>query len=522
MEHFSMRGRFVLVAGSASPSCKLEQLRKAHEFVRFFTRHVLEAGAGVVVFASSEPTHTQDQLVPLVFDWTVLGEVNAYLRSNGGAVRQCARIVTSNKAMTIKLDDPQRALISRLSALQAADIAFIADDLHTGGNIGDKQVEWAHAMVVVSGGKGVADRAAKLRRKAAPIVALDIDLGSTASDGLGGVGLHRRCLTAPTEFLPHTGSRLPGIIPSMSLMTRSAEPSQVASIVTSLLTAEFNAQNAARPIDVLLLTALPVELNAAQRALGLQATSIPQRTRTGTLYWVVDIASTSSARTLRVGLSCFGSAGNVGAAATTTELMSSLSPRFVLMVGIAAGIRGKCKLGDVVLSDRLVAYEPSSVESHEEGTTQRHRPDIARLDHATEQCVAAYVSSGQALTERVTQLRAALGGSPPQGCDEREVAMELVVRAATIASGEMLLRSPVKFLELQEIHGKIEVVEMEGVGVFSACRIGSQPCIVVRGISDHGDNRKDDRFHGVAAKGAAVVAVDFIRNGLRLLPTPGS
>jgi len=48
-----------------------------------------------------------------------------------------------------------------------------------------------------------------------------------------------------------------------------------------------------------------------------------------------------------------------------------------------------------------------------------------------------------------------------------------------------------------------------------------QPCIVVRGISDHGDNRKDDRFHGVAAKGAAVVAVDFIRNGLRLLPTPG-
>lgn len=515
MEHFPMRGQFVLVAGSASHSCKFEQLRKTHEFVRSFTRHVLEAGGGVVVFASSEPTHPQDQKVPLVFDWTVLGEVDAYLKTNGGAVRRCVRIVTSNKAMTTKWQGAQHALIGRLSARQAVEIAFVADDLHTGGNIGDKQVEWAHAMIAVSGGKGVADRAAKLGRNGAPIVALDIDLGSSASDGTGGVGLHRRCLSAPTEFLPLTGSRLLNIIPSMSLQANN-EPSEVARLVTDLLAVELGAQDAARPIEVLVLTALPLELSAAREALGLQETASPRQTPVGTLCWVADVPSTGSGRTLRVGLSCFGGAGNIDAAATTTELLACLKPRFVVMLGIAAGIRGKCKMGEVFFADRLVAYEPSAIEENGGGTTQTHRPDIYRIDHPTEQCVAAYLSPGAALAERVTELRAALRGDPPKGCDEREVAVNLAVRFATFASGEKLLRSAGTFLDLRKIHGKVEVVEMEGVGVFAACRHAGQPCLVIRGISDHGDNRKDDRFHDVAAKGAAVVAVDFIRNGLRL------
>jgi nucleoside phosphorylase len=516
MQHFPLHERFVLIAGSANASCKLEHLLRAHDFVRSLTRRLLEQGSGVVVFASSEPTHDQDPQVPLLFDWTVLREVASFLKSSGREVRKCVRVVTSNKAMASKLNALQREQLRRLSEARAADIAFIEEDIHTGGNIGDRQVELSHALVVISGGKGVTDRAAKFRRKSRPVVALDLDLGSIANDGPGGVELYRRCLSAPTDFLPRTGSQLPSIAPSMSLVGVAANPSRVAEIVADLLSSELDAQDAARPIDVLVLTALPVELTAMQEAIGLQDTAQPQQTKAGTLYWASDVGSKSSGCLIRSAIACFGTAGNVDAAAMSTELLSSISPRFVLMVGIAAGFRDRCRLGDVVLLDRLVAYEPSSVEDRDGVAAQTHRPDISRLDHATTQCVAAYVAAGKSLTDRVTPLRAAIGGAPPQDSDSRQVAMEMSVRTATIASGEKLLRSPSTFRGLRELHGKVEVVEMEGVGVSAACRILGKPFMVIRGISDHGDEKKDDRFHAIAAKGAAVVAVDFIRHGLRL------
>jgi len=68
------------------------------------------------------------------------------------------------------------------------------------------------------------------------------------------------------------------------------------------------------------------------------------------------------------------------------------------------------------------------------------------------------------------------------------------------------------------VHGKIEVGEMEGAGVATACFRAGVPHVIVRGISDYGDSAKGDDFHGRAAKAAAIVAVDFVRNGLAARP----
>jgi hypothetical protein len=87
----------------------------------------------------------------------------------------------------------------------------------------------------------------------------------------------------------------------------------------------------------------------------------------------------------------------------------------------------------------------------------------------------------------------------------------------TIASGDKLLRDPNKLLELRrDIHGKIEVGEMEAAGLVEACRIAGTPWLVIRGISDFGDSFKDDRFHTLASQTAATVMVDFLQYGLDL------
>ena len=39
------------------------------------------------------------------------------------------------------------------------------------------------------------------------------------------------------------------------------------------------------------------------------------------------------------------------AALTSLKLISAFRPRYIAMIGIAAGIRGRCQLGDIVVAD---------------------------------------------------------------------------------------------------------------------------------------------------------------------------
>ena len=85
--------------------------------------------------------------------------------------------------------------------------------------------------------------------------------------------------------------------------------------------------------------------------------------------------------------------------------------------------------------------------------------------------------------------------------------------ASTIASGGKLLRDAEKFRALRELHGTTEVAEMEAAGVATACHRAGAGFLVFRGISDFGDEVKVDGFHEVAAKSAAIVAVDSCGKG---------
>jgi nucleoside phosphorylase len=126
--------------------------------------------------------------------------------------------------------------------------------------------------------------------------------------------------------------------------------------------------------------------------------------------------------------------------------------------------------------------------------------------------VVNYRQERQRLRERF--LRA--GGTFPTPATGKEdeyrqhVASVVETRIGTIASGEKLLRDPSKLHTLRSgMHGKTEVGEMEAAGLVEACRRGSVPWLVIRGISDFGDELKDDRFHELAARAAAATLADF-------------
>jgi len=279
-------------------------------------------------------------------------------------------------------------------------------------------------------------------------------------------------------------------------------------------------------VDVGILTVIRPELAAARDALGkLQR---KKEGPDGTVYWHGAVPSALRKRNYSVVLAGIGMAGNSPAAAAATRMIERFRPSVMLLVGIAAGIRDKVRIGDVVLSERVVAYESAAVVAHKDRPPSvERRPEISRVPMSILQDVLNYEIDPARLAERFASIKGVFPAPPPgREAEWVHVAREMKCHPnVTIASGEKLLRDPGVLLEFrQNVHGKIEVGEMEAAGFADACEAASVGWLVVRGISDFGDDLKDDRFHELASKTAAVVAADFIENALDLPnePTPGA
>jgi nucleoside phosphorylase len=513
-------GKFVLLAGSASPEAAPESLSQTITLVRAIVGAIVRAGGGVVVFTGA-PEPTSSTGTPLIFDWVALEEVERLRPA------PLAAVAVTSKKLRSRMSPAQSALLDRLSANGTARLLMIPDNIHTGGNIVDSQVAESSAMIAIGGGRGVFDRATRMMRKGAIVLPLDAHIGSTTMDGKGSEELYQQALAEPVRFVPSAPDALRDALPALNV--HAAPPETVANAALNVLSRAFAAQDAARRVDVLVLTALPVELEAMKHALNVSG--VPHKTSDGTNVWKVDVSPRTPGRSLRVAVACLGSAGNVSAAAITASLTTEFRPRLIVMVGIAAGIRGKCRIGDVVFSERVTAYEPAAIvalsgfwrwlgETLGVGTSRHEpRPEMYRLSHAIEQDVVTYLARIDAVAARLASALAAHGVPSTTTSGAR---LEVRPRLAGIASGEKLLRDPTILAGLrEEMHGRIEIGEMEAVGIAEACRRRKTDFLIIRGVSDFGDTKKTDDGHRIASAGAAFACADFLREGLALTADDG-
>ncbi len=155
--------------------------------------------------------------------------------------------------------------IRRLQAQKFAEVIYVSDDLVTGGNIGEEQVELATVMIALGGGRGVSDRAHKMRKRRLPILPFELQLGGFSDDGVGAIGLHKAFFSDPLSMLPITGEQVKSELDTLFLQEPIFPLNELAEITVGLFQAEREAEQAYRTPDVLILTALSVEL-AAHRA----------------------------------------------------------------------------------------------------------------------------------------------------------------------------------------------------------------------------------------------------------------
>ena len=250
-------------------------------------------------------------------------------------------------------------------------------------------------------------------------------------------------------------------------------------------------------VDFLIITALPEERDAVLGQLPghqkVQETDFPTYYRA-----TLKTGSESNQENPVVAVTLLTQMGNTPAAVRTTQCIQHLKPHYVLIVGIAGGIKGKVNLGDVVVSNQIIYYEytketPSSSE-------QRIEPgsvDSLLLDRAM-----------NCDTEWHTVIRAKRPTNPRSTETPQ-------VHFGPIASGEKVIADDDRVNDLKRLHSKLYAIEMESFGAAAAAaQSDNRPrFIAVRGISDYADDAKNDDWHEYAADSAASFALELLRFG---------
>ena len=255
-------------------------------------------------------------------------------------------------------------------------------------------------------------------------------------------------------------------------------------------------------VDFLIITALRQELNAVLKKLGCC-----QKTEEGSYptYYrkTLNTDSESNQKNLELAVTMLSEVGNVHAAEHTTRCIQFLKPHFVIMVGIAGGIRDKVNLGDVVVSNKIVCYEYT--KETPSGAMQRNEVesvDRLLLDRAM---------------NRDNEWHTLIRAKRPTNTNTRELPQ---VHFAPIASGEKVIADENRARELMRSDRKIAAIEMESFGVaVAAAKSEIRPrFIAIRGISDYADDEKNDDWHEYAADSAAAFTINLLRSGA--IPSP--
>jgi nucleoside phosphorylase len=212
---------------------------------------------------------------------------------------------------------------------------------------------------------------------------------------------------------------------------------------------------------------------------------------------------------------CQGNAGNDAAAVAAERLIARWHPKAIFLLGIAAGRRGKCKIGDVV-TPRVVVNDQLGVARMQRRLkrSQIYPPPQPMI----QQLVQYRLDSERwhACLADVCPPRA------PRGQAEfyrKHVARKPSHHESAIYSSNLLLRDPnVLRFHAEHTHEQIRVGEMEAAGFSYACQERARPVpwLVVRGVSDFGDQTKGDEFQLWASHAAASLLLDFLKHGLRI------
>lgn len=251
--------------------------------------------------------------------------------------------------------------------------------------------------------------------------------------------------------------------------------------------------HAGQGVDVGVITVTPEEARAVNCALGLESSP-----RDGLAFDLGTVQTTE--RPVTIAALRALSQGQDAAGSAFSRLREYFSPAITVLTGIAGGIHSRIRLGDVVIATRVICYDLRK-ETHGRIIRRGHEGQApAEAGHAVNRFFSRHGEPAH-ITSRVP-------GS---------AAREIRVLEGPIGSGNAVIAqrdSPI-VQYLLAFNDKTLAVDMESGGLIQAhhdlpAAARAPGWLVIRGISDHADEEKNDDYHEIAASHAAAVLREML------------
>ena len=242
-------------------------------------------------------------------------------------------------------------------------------------------------------------------------------------------------------------------------------------------------------IDAVLITATDVELRAVLKPLR----PLPGRRKVLLVHWANETYYLGKFGECLVAVTMcgMGSIGSGSAILAASQAQRSWLPRAVIMIGIAFGKdRLKQRVADVIVASQVISYEPQRV-----GAENVPRGPIPPTNDLL-----------------LNRFKNAL-----DWCFKRPDESHCRLIFGPVLSGEKLVDDPEFKKDLFTKYPQAIGGEMEGAGLGAAAVSTGTPWILVKGICDWADGRKDSKHQPLAAAAAASLVLHVLsrRTALR-------
>ena len=189
---------------------------------------------------------------------------------------------------------------------------------------------------------------------------------------------------------------------------------------------------------------------------------------------------------------CSTQMGMVAASTLTTKLIYNFCPRYVVMTGIAAGVKGKTNMGDAIVAEYTWDYGAGK-EVIDENGQKKHKNTIQQI----------HISPEISNMVRQLQLDTAFLDSVKSEARVKKPKNKFNIIMGAVATGAAVIADPDKVKEIIDNQVRdLIAVEMEVYGVYYAANWAISPrpqFIAIKSVCDYADAEKNDDFHDYAA-----------------------
>lgn len=205
--------------------------------------------------------------------------------------------------------------------------------------------------------------------------------------------------------------------------------------------------------------------------------------------------------------------GIAAASSLTTKLIIKFSPKYIIMAGIAAGVKDTTKnYGDIMICRWAFNYESGKYKFSKEKAVSVFEPNPEQVE--IDAGLISKLNNLKSQKNILSEIQDAFNE------DERnkKPGSELNVWVAPIASGSAVVADSKKIEDIRAGNRKLIGIDMETFGVMYATKKIPEfntKAVCVKSISDFADHRKNDKFRKYAAHTSAQFVYQLIKNELQ-------